>query len=57
LCLMGKGSLPVRQIVDLLKSENYNGYLSLEWEKMWVKELEDPEIAFPQYIKYMRSII
>lgn len=57
LCLTGKGSLPIKEIVTLLKEKGYTGYLSLEWEKMWVKELEEPEIAFPSYIEYIRSIL
>lgn len=56
LCLIGMGSLPVVEIVNLLRYKGYEGYLSLEWEKMWVKDLEEPEIAFPQYINYMRNI-
>ena len=57
LCLTGKGTLPIKELVTLLKEKGYPGYLSFEWEKMWVKELEDPEIAFPQYVEYMKSII
>jgi sugar phosphate isomerase/epimerase len=57
LCLTGKGTLPLKEIVALLGQKGYSGYLSLEWEKMWVKELEGPEIALPQYIEFMRSIM
>ena len=55
-CLMGMGSLPIRETISLLKNGGFDGYLSLEWEKMWIKELEEPEIAFPQYINYIRNI-
>lgn len=55
-CLMGEGDLPHQQIYEVLKKGGYNRYLSLEWEKRWHPELPDPEIAFPQYIKYMRGI-
>jgi len=56
LCLMGQGSLPIKEVVDVLKKNDYKGYLSFEWEKMWVPELEDPEVAFPQYKDYMSKI-
>ncbi len=56
LCLTGKGILPIKEIIQLLRSKKYAGYLSLEWEKTWVKELEDPEIAFPQFLNYMKTI-
>lgn len=56
-CLMGEGDLPHQQIFDILKNGGYNGYLSLEWEKMWHPELPNPEIAFPQYVEYMKNIM
>jgi sugar phosphate isomerase/epimerase len=54
--LMGEGDLPVGKIVDVLEANNYKGYYSLEWEKMWHPELEGPEIAFPRYVEYMRKL-
>jgi sugar phosphate isomerase/epimerase len=56
-CLMGEGDLPHEQIYDVLKNGGYNGYLSLEWEKRWHPELPDPEIAFPQYFRYMKNLM
>ena len=56
-CLMGEGVLPHKQIYDVLKNGGYTGYLSLEWEKMWHPDIPGPEIAFPQYAKYMEDLI
>ncbi len=56
-CLMGEGDLPHEQIYDVLKTGGYNGYLSLEWEKRWHPELPDPEIAFPQFVEYMKRLM
>lgn len=56
LVLPGEGDIPIKKIVELLKEINYNGYLSFEWEKMWHPEIEEPEVAFPRYIGYMKSI-
>jgi hypothetical protein len=33
----------------------YCGYAILEWEKRWIPDLPEPEIAFPQYVKQMRK--
>ena len=55
LCLMGKGALPLREWYRLLKSNGYDGYCTLEWEKVWFRELEEPEIAFPDFSRYMRK--
>jgi hypothetical protein len=31
--------------------------LSLEWEKKWHPEIEEPEVALPQYVMVMRDYI
>jgi sugar phosphate isomerase/epimerase len=56
-CLMGEGDLPHAQIYSVLEKGGYDGYLSLEWEKRWHPELPDPEIAFPQYVEYMKKLM
>ena len=33
--LPGTGEMPARQVLDLLQKDNFNGAVSLEWEKMW----------------------
>ena len=40
-----------------LRGIGYAGYLSFEWEKRWHPEIEDPEVAFPRYIEYMRAYV
>jgi len=57
LCLPGKGSIPIRESVDILAESGYNGYLAFEWEKKWHPEIEEPEEAFPAYTEYMTQII
>jgi sugar phosphate isomerase/epimerase len=56
LVLPGEGDIPLVEIINLLKEIGYDGYLSFEWEKMWHPEIPEPEIAFPRYVEYMRSI-
>jgi sugar phosphate isomerase/epimerase len=55
-CLMGDGQVPHQEILQVLKSANYHGYLSLEWEKRWHPEIAEPEVALPQFVEYMRRI-
>ena len=33
--LPGTGEMPARQVLDLLRQDNFSGAVSLEWEKMW----------------------
>lgn len=38
---LGEGELPVHGVIDILNKNDYDGYLSLEWEKMWRPEIAD----------------
>ncbi len=51
--LLGEGDLPIEQMMNALRSIDYNGYVSLEWVKRWAKDLQDAGIVFPHYINYM----
>ncbi len=55
--LTGEGNMPIRENVEALHAIGYDGYLSLEWEKMWYPDLEEPSIAFPHYVKVMRELL
>ena len=57
LCLVGDGDIPLKDIFACLKSNNYDGYLTLEWEKLWCPEIEEPETAFPRYVRVMRELM
>ena len=54
--LLGKGIIPLAEAFTALRSMKYSGYISLEWEKMWKPEIEEPEVCFPQAIEYMRHL-
>jgi sugar phosphate isomerase/epimerase len=55
--LTGQGQVPVREIVRVLAAGKYPGCYSLEWEKAWHPEIEEPEVAFPQYAKVMTEYL
>ena len=57
LCLMGQGDVPVPEIVAQLRADGYDGYYSFEWEKKWAPEIEEPEVAFPDYMHYMKELL
>lgn len=57
LCLTGAGNVPIKKDIELLQSTGYNGYLSFEWEKKWHPELEEPEIAIPGYMEYIKTCL
>ena len=55
--LTGSGTVPVRDIVRVLATGGYKGYYGFEWEKTWHPEIEEPEVAFPQFVKMMREYL
>jgi len=57
LCLVGDGDLPLQDIFACLKNNGYDGYLTLEWEKMWCPAIDEAEIAFPRYVQQMREFL
>jgi sugar phosphate isomerase/epimerase len=52
---MGEGEVPVREIIGLLAAGGYGGYISVEWEKYWHPEIEEPEIALPQHLQVLEE--
>ncbi len=50
LVLLGEGEVPVRQMLGLLAAGGYRRWISVEWEKRWHPEIEEPEVALPQHL-------
>jgi len=55
--LAGKGSVSFDEAVAALESLNYTGFISFEWEKYWHPEIEEPEIALPDFVKAMEGLM
>jgi sugar phosphate isomerase/epimerase len=53
--LLGQGEVPLKEAAKLLEADNYKGFFSFEWEKRWMPRVEDPEIAFPQFVKEIKT--
>jgi sugar phosphate isomerase/epimerase len=53
--LLGEGDVPIEQMLGLLDTFGYDGYLSVEWERRWHPELPAPEVALPQYAEMLRA--
>ena len=51
------GDLPIESVVEELKRNHYDGYLSLEWLKRWEPDLEEPGVVFAHYVNHMRDLL
>jgi fatty-acyl-CoA synthase len=54
--MVGQGDVPIRETLNLLKSDGYPGYVVLEWVKRWNKELEEPGIVFSHFLNTVKRI-
>ncbi len=52
-CLIGEGTLPVDEIHNALRTLNYAGFISLEWDPEWMPDLQDPSVIFSHFVSYM----
>jgi len=55
--LPGTGEVDMLKALELLRDSGYTGYLSFEWEKKWEPQLEEPEVAFPQYLRVCEDLM
>ncbi len=53
---MGEGQIPYEEIFGWLKRDGYQGWLSVEWEKRWHPELDEPDVVLPQYAAAIREM-
>lgn len=54
-CLLGTGELDLSKAFATLKAHDYDGYLTLEWEKYWHPEIDEPELVLPQAPGWLRE--
>ena len=54
---MGEGDVPIREMLDSLRSIGYDGFISLEWVKRWATRLSDAGVVFPKFANYMREYL
>lgn len=54
--MLGYGDIPIKEALDSLKENGYDGTVSLEWVKRWNKELEEPGIVFSHFITYIKRL-
>ena len=51
--LIGEGALPMKDLMNALRSVNYDGFVSLVWDPAWVEGLDDLEMILTHYAVHM----
>ena len=54
--LAGCGGVSFAETLVVLETLNYDGYVSFEWEKYWHPEIEEPEVALPDFMNAIRKL-
>jgi sugar phosphate isomerase/epimerase len=55
--LAGRGLIPFAEVIGALRNAGYDSYISFEWEKYWHPEIEEPEVALPDFAAAMRQLL
>lgn len=55
--LPGTGQLPLAEAIHTLRQHDYDGWALYEHEKRWHPNLDEPEIAFPAFIRWIKPLI
>jgi sugar phosphate isomerase/epimerase len=55
--LSGRGDVSLPETLAVIGKLKYEGYISFEWEKYWHPEIEEPEVALPDFINAIRNLI
>ncbi len=54
--LAGRGRVSFADALAAIRNLNYDGYVSFEWEKYWHPEIEEPDVALPDFINAILAI-
>ncbi len=54
--LIGEGLLPVTDMVNALRSINYDGFVCIEWDPDWFRDIDDLEIILTHYESFIEAM-
>ncbi|MGI6701025.1 MAG: sugar phosphate isomerase/epimerase family protein [Christensenellales bacterium] len=54
--MTGYGDIPIKDAVVRLRNIGYKGFLTFEWVKRWITNLEEPGVVLCHYINYMKAL-
>ncbi len=54
-CLIGDGIIKFDEILQVMKENGFDGYLTLKWEKCWCEYLPDYDEGFKSFFDYIEK--
>jgi sugar phosphate isomerase/epimerase len=55
-CLPGEGIVPNALVLDVLRNQGFDGWVSFKWEKPTYPDLPDAEEALPRFVSFMSAL-
>ena len=55
--LAGNGRVSFAKTLAVISELKYDGYVCFEWEKYWRPEIEEPEVALPDFVNAIRNLV
>jgi sugar phosphate isomerase/epimerase len=55
-CLPGDGFVPNRDVLDVLRRNGFDGYVSFKWERPTYPDLPAIEVALPHFVSFMTKV-
>ena len=54
--LPGKGEVPLKTAYEAIGGDDFTGFVSFKWEKIWQDHLPEPEVALPHFINFWKNL-
>ena len=55
--LAGHGRVSFAETLAAISELNYDSFVCFEWEKYWRPEIEEPEVALPDFANAIRNLV
>lgn len=53
--LIGEGKIPFKDMMNALRSINYDGYICIEWDTKWAEGVNDLEVILTHFESFMEA--
>ena len=56
-CLPGTGFVPNQEVIEILRGDGFDGWVSFKWEKPTYPDLPDADVALPHFVRHVAPLL